>query len=192
MKFERTKPNKYIDVKNKELSAKLGFDVEAMIKPKNMKDFTVILDEAISEIDNLNKLIDFECKRMASEYFNVDDNSFNIYLDEKDKAHIEWLNPEIRKTMLDTKNSNMNPWVEIFTIDPSYCNFKNSNGVIVGRIKLQRHDTDANNWEFISEPINGKEYTFKCTKKYPYACEPEVIKWMVKENLFDTFVNYKI
>lgn len=41
-----------------ELSKKLGFNTEAMIKPKTKDDIKTILDELLAEVKNINRLLD--------------------------------------------------------------------------------------------------------------------------------------
>lgn len=174
-----------------DLSTKLGFDTEAMIKPKTKADVIAVLDEIISEVDVLNKLLDEENKNFCREYFRQGEHSFAQYMDEKDNAHIEWLDPKIKKNILDNNLIGVSPWVEIFKIDGSYCNFTNKNGKVVGRLKMKYSSTSKKDtWVFESEPIAGTTWEYVCTKPYPYDCEREVIQWMVGLNLLEDFMNH--
>lgn len=175
----------------KDLSAKLGFDTEAMIKPKTTADVSAVLDEAISEMDTLSKMLDEENKNFCRERFCAGEYSFTQYMDKNDNAHIEWIDPEIKKNILDNNLVGVSPWVKIFEIDGSYCRFTNKHSKTVGRLKMKYPSTSPRDtWVFESEPIGGTTWEFVCTKPYPYDCEREVVQWMVKMNLFEAFINY--
>lgn len=176
-----------------DLSAKLGFDTEAMIKPKTKADAVVLLDEAISLMDELNKNFDNFAGYFAREDFRVNDQSFSQVMDENDNAHIFWLDPEIKKNILDNMLVGVSPWVEIFKIDGNYCNFTNKHGKVVGRLRSDPTQgfSSRTTWVFISEPIAGTTWDRVCTKPYPYDCEREVIQWMVGLNLLEDFMNHQ-
>jgi hypothetical protein len=174
-----------------DLTKKLGFDTEAMVQPKNMKDYCALLDEAISLVDGINDMFDAVNKNFCRENFREGEHSFIQYMDKEDNAYIEWVDPEIKKNILDNNLVGVSPWVEIFKIDGSYCNFTNKHGKIVGRIKMKYPSTSTKDtWVFESEPIGGTTWEYVCTKPYPYDCEREVVQWMVKMNLFEAFINY--
>jgi hypothetical protein len=121
--------------------------------------------------------------RIAIEEFSyISSNSsakhFTQYLDKNDDAHILMLDENIP-----------DKWIEIFTIDRSYCNFTNKHGTTVGRIKLENLEKDT--WVFVTEKNGKQETVLTCKSKYPYDCEQEVIQWMININQLDYFINLK-
>lgn len=175
------------------LSKSLGFDTEAFIKPKNLTDVRMLLDEGIRIMDELNNSFDELVGWKCREDFCVGDKRFTQYIDKNDDAHILMLDPSIKKQMVDEQRTNLNPWVEVFFIDGNYCHFKNKHGNIVGRINLK--SCDPMKWEFIvydgNQNNKEKRLVFECKRSTPYDCEREVIKWMIENNLFDKLVNFE-
>lgn len=174
----------------KDLSTKLGFDTEAMVKPKTKADVVAVLDEAISLMETLNKNFDDFVGYHSREDFRAGDHSFSQVMDEDDNAHIYWMDPEIKKNILDNNLVGVSPWVEIFKIDGNYCNFTNKHGKVVGRIHTVSARAFTPSWVFESERIDGTTWDHICRKPYPYDCEREVIQWMVGLNLLEDFMNH--
>lgn len=165
------------------------FDPEAFIKPKTKEDFLALLDEAISEVKNLSTIMDEQLQRSASESFRVNGHTFYQYMDKDDAAHIEWLSPEKKEEVLSNNRVALaDDIVEIFVFD-SHCDATNINGAHIGRVQLI--DWKSDKWIFRSAEINGKTYTIDLVSKYPYDGEREVIKWMVENNLLQTFIELK-
>lgn len=175
-----------------DLSAKLGFDTETLIKLKNMKDYAALLNEAITEVNNLNKHLDEVNENFCREDFREGAHTFTQYMDKNDNAHIKWIDPEIKKNILDNNLVGVSPWVEIFKVDANYCIFTNKHGKVVGRLRMMHSTTMSHRstWKFESEPIAGTTWELICKKPYPYDCEREVVQWMVKMNLFESFINH--
>lgn len=176
-----------------QLSKLLGFDTEAFIKPKNMQDFRSILDEGIRIMKDLNTTLDKEFGTHSREDFCVGDKRFTQYMDKEDNAHILIFDPSIKKQMIDKQRIDLNPWVEVFIVDPNFCYFKNKYENIVGKINLK--SCDPMKWEFIvydgNQNNKEKRLAFECKKSTPYDCEREIIKWMIENNLFDKLVNFE-
>lgn len=180
---------KHYGITAKELSDKLGFNTQAMVEPTTLKEVSGVLDEAINLVSELNDSIDAELGNFATERFSSKNKSFMQHMDRKDFAHISYLDKDIRSKMITEGRIDLQPWVKLFTIDPSYCYFTNAQNVKIGRIKMVRDNIDL--WMFESIEINGTSHTFNCTKRYPYDCEREVVKWMDDNNLLELFRDYK-
>lgn len=164
----------------------LNFDIEAMIKPKTTRDLNTLLDEALSELDNLKKLFDLDplMKKMAMEYFNVKPHQFCQWMDEKDAAHIEVFNRE--KAMGEVIPGQIESVYDtVFIIDNS-CRWKNKHSTVIGHTKLI--NGAGTKWKFISKDT---DHTFDCESISPYDCEREVVRWMVEQNLYDMFLELK-
>lgn len=165
------------------------FDPEAFIKSKTKEDFLALLDEAISEVKNLSTIMDEQMERTASESFRVNGHTFYQYMDKDDAAHIEWLSPEKKEEILSNNRVALaDDIVEIFVFD-RHCNGTNVNGAHIGRVQLI--DWKSDKWIFRSAEINGKTYTIDLVSKYPYDGEREVVRWMVENDLLETFMELK-
>ena len=134
----------------------------------------------------INSELDKQTRFIAREDFCADTLRFTQYLDENDYAHILFFDETIKKQMLDEQRIDLNPWIEIFTIDPSYCRFKNKNNVVIGRVKLLNLQNDT--WGFVLEKNSEEQLVITCQSKYPYDCEREVIQWMITSNKLQYFI----
>lgn len=203
MKFERTKPSGSLNIKNNksikgsivgvfpENILNLKFDPEAMVKPKTMKDFSLVLDEALSIANQLNSDMDKLTGRIARVSFSVNGHRFYQFMDKKDNAHIEFLSKEIKEEILsENRLAKVDDIVEIFTIDGNYLKFKNRFNKVVGGLHLKEIGSKML-WVFESE-LPNVNYTFTCSNDSPYDCEREVIKWLIENNLFDEMVNKSV
>lgn len=162
------------------------FDPEAFIKSKTKEDFLALLYEAIIEAKNISTIMDEQMERTASESFRVNGHTFYQYMDKDDAAHIEWLSPEKKEEILSNNRVALaDDIVEIFVFD-RHCNATNINGAHIGRVQLI--DWKSDKWIFRSAEINGKTYTIDLVSKYPYDGEREVVRWMVENNLLQTFI----
>lgn len=97
---------------------------------------------------------------------------FEQYLDENDSAYIAELNP--------TK--------VVFKFDNS-CRMFNMKGTLVGVVRLE--DIKNEKWAFYTvDSLQGKTSTtfaFNMKASFPYAGEPEVIKWLIETNQYEAF-----
>lgn len=140
-------------------------------------------------MDALNEEIDKASDRVGSDSFRVDGHMFVHYLDRKDNAHIEFLSKEKKAEILETNRvAREGDMVEIFTIDPSYCRFRNSKGNVVGRIRFA--DVNCTTLVFESKEIDGIKHKVDLRARFHYEGEPEVIRWMVSMKLLDKFINF--
>lgn len=172
-----------------QLSAKLGFDTEAMVKPKTHRDIISLLNEALSEVQKLNDMIDTAQGHHSREEFYSGNDKFTQYMDADDNAHILQLDESLKVKIIDGDRTIGSPWVKIFTIDGSYCNFKNSNNAIVGRVTL--FSSSPFKWRFVSVKMNNEIYSLDCKNNSPYDCEREVVSWLSSNNLLQQFKDFK-
>lgn len=107
--------------------------------------------------------------------FNVEDNEnmyFQHYLDENDNAFIADGEGQI-----------------IFKFDNS-CKMTNAKGTLVGTIRLE--ELSSEKWAFYTVNFaDGKLVTEKVLDlkaRYPFAGEPEIIKWLVETNQLQSFI----
>lgn len=97
---------------------------------------------------------------------------FEQYLDKDDNAFIVDLMTNER----------------VFKFDNS-CRMFNAKGTLVGVIRLR--DIKTSRWDFytvsIIDDAISTTYALGMKGGYPYICEPEIIKWLVETNQYETF-----
>lgn len=77
---------------------------------------------------------------------------------------------------------------ELFKFDSS-CRMTNTKGTLIGTIRLE--DINLEKWAFYTVNfVDGKVVTEKVLDlkaRYPFAGEPEIIKWLVETNQLEIF-----